>query len=51
MWEPITTFLFHLWPIVRQRKVYEKISRMDVDIRPYPKVPLPAPEIKIKAPL
>jgi hypothetical protein len=50
MWEPVTTFLFHLWPIVRQRKVYETISRMDVDIRPYPKVTAPVPEIKIKAP-
>lgn len=37
MWEPVTVFLFQLWPIYKQRKVYEKISRMGVDVRPYPK--------------
>jgi hypothetical protein len=37
MWEPVTVFLFQLWPIVKQRKVYEHISRMEVDVRPYPK--------------
>jgi hypothetical protein len=50
MWEPITTFLFRLWPIVQKRKLYEKISQMDVEIRPYPKVPVPAPEMPVKRP-
>ena len=50
MWEPVTTFLFKLWPIVRQRKIYEKISQMEVEIRPYPKVPIPAPELVVKTP-
>jgi hypothetical protein len=50
MWEPVTVFLFHLWPIVRQRKVYDKISRMEVDIRTYPKVPVPVPELLVKTP-
>jgi hypothetical protein len=50
MWEPVTTFLFHLWPIVKQRMVYERISRMEVDIRPYPKVQVLAPELQVKAP-
>lgn len=36
MWEPVTVFLFQLWPIIKERKVYENISRMDVDIRSYP---------------
>jgi hypothetical protein len=50
MWEPVTVFLFQLWPIVRQRRVYEKISRMEIDIRPYPKVPVPVPELMVKNP-
>lgn len=37
MWEPVTVFLFQLWPILKERKVYEEISRMEVIVRPYPK--------------
>ncbi len=43
-WEPVTVFLFQLWPIYKQRKVYERISRMAVDVRSYPKASPPAPE-------
>lgn len=35
MWEPITIHLYQLWPIVKQKKIYEKISRMEIDVRPY----------------
>lgn len=33
MWEPVTVHLFQLWPIHKQRKIYEKISKMDVELR------------------
>jgi hypothetical protein len=36
MWEPVTVHLYQLWPIVKQKKIYEKISQMDIDVRPYP---------------
>ncbi|HMA05257.1 MAG TPA: hypothetical protein VKO45_04955, partial [Methanomicrobiales archaeon] len=33
MWEPINTFLYGWWPIRRKRQIYEKISRMKVEVR------------------
>ena len=33
MWEPINTFLYGWWPIRRKRRIYEKISRMKVEVR------------------
>lgn len=36
MWEPISIFLFQLGPLVKQRKIYEKISQMEICLRPYP---------------
>ncbi len=50
MWEPVTVLLFQLWPIIRQRKVYEMISRIKIDIRPYPKASPLAPEIPAEPP-
>lgn len=44
MWEPVTVFLYQLWPLYKQKKIYEKISRMAVDVRPYPRDPTPAPK-------
>jgi hypothetical protein len=34
MWEPITVLLYELWPILREKKIYEKISRLEIDILP-----------------
>ncbi|WP_292368893.1 hypothetical protein [Methanoregula sp. UBA64] len=34
MWEPITVLLYQLWPIVKEKKIYEKISRMEIEILP-----------------
>lgn len=34
MWEPVTVFLYELWPIVQQKRIYEKISRMEIEVRP-----------------
>jgi hypothetical protein len=50
MWEPVNVFLFQLWPIVKQRKVYEKIGRMDLEIRPYRKISPPVPGLLIESP-
>ena len=36
MWEPITVILYELWPIIQQKKTYEKISRMEIAILPSP---------------
>ena len=36
MWEPITVLLYELWPIIQQKKTYDKISRMEIDILPLP---------------
>ena len=36
MWEPITVLLYELWPILRTKKIYEKISTMEIDILPLP---------------
>jgi hypothetical protein len=32
MWEPITVILYELWPIIQRKKIYEKISTMEIDI-------------------
>ena len=34
MWEPITVMLYELWPIIKMKKVYQKISEMEIDIIP-----------------
>ena len=36
MWEPITVLLYELWPILQTKKVYQKISEMEIDIVPIP---------------
>jgi hypothetical protein len=36
MWEPITVMLYELWPILQTKKVYQKISEMEIDIVPLP---------------
>jgi hypothetical protein len=36
MWEPITVLLYELRPIIQQKKTYEKISMMEIEILPSP---------------
>jgi len=36
MWEPITVLLYELWPIIRSKKIYEKISKMEIEILSLP---------------
>jgi hypothetical protein len=34
MWEPVTVLLYELWPIIRLKQTYKKISTMEIEIRP-----------------
>jgi hypothetical protein len=34
MWQPITVFLYELWPIIRLKRIYEKISTMEIEVLP-----------------
>ncbi len=34
MWEPVTVLLYELWPIIQQKRIYEKISQMEIEVRP-----------------
>jgi hypothetical protein len=34
MWEPVTVILYELWPILKMKKVYQKISEMEIEIVP-----------------
>jgi len=34
MWEPITLLLYELWPIIQQKKTFEKISKMEIEVLP-----------------
>jgi len=36
MWEPVTVLLYELWPIIQQKKTYEKISQTEIRIVPSP---------------
>jgi len=36
MWQPVTTLLYELWPILRLKRVYERISSMEIEILPLP---------------
>lgn len=34
MWEPVTVHLYQLWPIVKQKRIYEKIAGLDIVVLP-----------------
>jgi len=34
MWEPVTVLLYELWPIIRMKKTYERISQMEIELLP-----------------
>ena len=34
MWEPVTVLLYQLWPIYQQKKTYERISTMEIEVLP-----------------
>ncbi|MGA2105082.1 MAG: hypothetical protein ABSG06_06780 [Methanoregula sp.] len=36
MWQPITVFLYELWPIIRLKRIYEKISTIEIEVLPLP---------------
>lgn len=33
MWTPVTLFLYELYPIIQTKNIYERISRMEIEIR------------------
>lgn len=35
MWKPLDIFLYQWWPIVSERRLYEKLSHMSVQVIPY----------------
>ena len=43
MWRPIQTFLYDWWPLQRMGRVFEKLSTMTVEIRPYTEARQPPP--------
>jgi len=34
MWEPVIVLLYQLWPIHQQKKIYERISTMEIEVLP-----------------
>ena len=36
MWQPITVFLYQLWPIIRLKRIYEKIRTIEIEVLPLP---------------
>jgi hypothetical protein len=36
MWEPVTVLLYELWPIVQTKKIYSRISRIEIEVLPSP---------------
>lgn len=34
MWEPITVLLYQLWPIIQMKKIYQRISAMEIEVLP-----------------
>jgi hypothetical protein len=41
MWEPITVLLYQLWPITQTKKIYEKLSTIEIDVLPSVTKPCP----------
>jgi hypothetical protein len=35
MWKPISNILYDWWPLNKEKKVYEKISKMDIEFKLY----------------
>ena len=40
MWRPLEIFLYDWWPILRERRVYDRLSRITVNIIPADSDPL-----------
>ena len=33
MWKPISNLLYDWWPVRKEKRIYEKISKMEVEFR------------------
>ena len=40
MWEPINVFIYGWWPLVRERRIFEKLQKMPVVVVPYADAPV-----------
>jgi hypothetical protein len=36
LWEPVYIFIYGWWPIVQKRRIYDKITTMEVEVLPVP---------------
>jgi len=36
LWEPVYIFIYGWWPIVQKRRIYDKITAMEVEVLPVP---------------
>ena len=36
LWEPAYIFIYGWWPIVQKRKIYDKITTMEIEVLPVP---------------
>lgn len=36
MWEPVTVLLYELWPVIDQKRIYEKLTMTEIAILPRP---------------
>jgi hypothetical protein len=36
LWEPAYIFIYGWWPIIQRRKIYEKITTMEIEVLPVP---------------
>lgn len=34
MWEPVTVILYELWPIIKLKKIYTMLSRVEIEVQP-----------------
>jgi hypothetical protein len=36
LWEPVYIFIYGWWPIIQKRRIYDKITIMDIEVLPVP---------------
>jgi hypothetical protein len=36
LWEPVYIFIYGWWPIIQKRRIYDKITMMDIQVLPVP---------------
>lgn len=49
MWRPLEVFLYDWWPIVGERRIYQRLSRIDVRVARYASAATVAPPLPFGA--